>query len=65
MIKKEIKQLEKKINFTRKEYYEKISPDVMISFDYFLQNIIEITKDQNRTFDDAASWANDWFLYLL
>lgn len=55
--------IEKEINFTREQYCEKIENSKIErrDFDDFLNECVEIAKDQNCTLDQIARYADDIF----
>lgn len=53
------------IDFSKEEYNERVAgKDDVATFDEFIDNIINIAKENNGTIEDAAFIANDAFAKL-
>ena len=53
------------IDFSKEEYNEKVAgKDDVATFDEFIDSIINIAKENNRTIEDAVFIANDAYRHL-
>ncbi len=57
------KQLENQLSFNRSDY-EKVMNEGIVSFDKFLENVIETTEENNGDLFDAVFIAEDAFVKL-